>query len=254
LIEAGIVIVYPQYEHSGVGLAWVNGVHASFQDSAFEQWLKQRYENDAEEDYLALTSNSHRYNELLFFATRYDGSVMVPPNRDYTHIQSIMAEYAQRSSRSDVRRDSHLGAALATIELEKVDGVSLDDIVAIRRASDIFEQWRNLLTEAMKQIDNYDVTPTSALVSGVQEIVAEGRAVIEKEIQRSTVWERAKGPIGKCTLSSLAGLVAKGTFDPATAGATLALSFVYDYMSGSKKRGARKALRSHFASFAAQSD
>jgi hypothetical protein len=240
LIEAGIVIMYPQYEHSGVGFSVRDGRGGAFDDSAFEEWLCER-------DQESLIAVSHSYNELLFFATRYDASVITPQGHGYDLILAPIAEFNHRTLRGDQRRDSRLGSALASIECANVDGLSLHDVIAIRRDSAAFETWRGLLSGAMKQIDNYNEAPSSAIVADVCDIVSEGKAIIDKEVRKSTIWDQARGPAGSCILSSLAGVLAKGALDWKTAGATFALSFLYQYVSGGNKRRAMKALRNHFA-------
>jgi len=244
LIENNIVIVYPQYEHTSLG--FYHGSSA-FREDVSEAWISQEC-GKGEEERGRLIFASRAVNELLFFANRYDSAAFLTCDVWEKALES-MIRFANRALRKDEIRDRRIATGLMETELPELDNLTLQDIIAIRRDDATFGAWREALSAAVEKIDHYEDVDFALTLREVREILSEGRQAVKEGTRGTSFWSHAKGPVGKFGLSVASSFIAKGIFDPATAGVTAGLTFLYHYLSGGKKRRAVKALKNHYATF-----
>jgi hypothetical protein len=242
LIKRNVIIFYPQYEHGNLGF----GSHDEFDNEEFEIWLKQQESHLSVEDYMRIEVGYSLVNEMLFFASRYDATLYFP-KEIYGQPFEYLTRFAGKVARKDRKDDSLIQWALAQVELPGLASLPIKDIVSIRRNEETFEDWRSLLRDAIRKIEDPDATSPAALVSEVQAIIAEGQKTVEKTVKKSRLLSSAKKPVGAFTLSGLSYLAATGHFDPHVAAASAGLSFLWGYVTGSSKRKAKRSLKTHFA-------
>jgi hypothetical protein len=258
LIENNIVILYPQYEHGGLGFRR----HRAFFDQQFHDWICDEAEvavpathKDGRMGNYRITYPDRLYGastvvkELLFFAGRYGACPVLPPTSDNLCQAALkyLIQYGKRLASKQEVENMAMADKIARIDIPELKNLPLKDLISIRRNDEVFEEWRTLLATAISDIDNIETADPKEVSVHVRELLRMGQEKVQTVTEKSGFFQTLAGPSVTFSLGVIGAEILKGAVDPATLGMSAGLTFIYQYLAGSKKREAHKALRKHFA-------
>jgi hypothetical protein len=249
LIQADIVLFYPQYEHTGLGFE-----KNAFQDDGFMDWYKRLPPEKRHADPFAASAH-HHVVELLFYFVRNGASAFIDNPKLLPAFESVLAfgralGGTHRVVMADSIESEHRAAmqTLSSISLPTLDALSLRDIVAVRTQADGFEQFRSALREGLLRIDSAASADHGVIREAVNDSLATGRAACEREMEGSSFLSHVHENMASFGIGALAGLMAGDpTLGLATGGATAGLTVLYKYVSGLDDQTARQAVLRHYA-------
>jgi hypothetical protein len=151
--------------------------------------------------------------------------------------------------------DSMLGR-LAAIVVPQDMTLTIEDMVALRKGSDSFDEWRSQLRVALTALDALPADRAEwrqAAALQLRELLAPAAIGIEREVARSTLLSAARGGLGAFTVSAIgttAALTAGGRLVPSlvSGSASGAAGAIREYLKGRAAQRRKQAVLSHYTS------
>jgi hypothetical protein len=258
LIERGVIAFYPQYEHGAAGFP-----QKYFEDPRFCEWYRKSKPRTSSE-ILACQDGHQLVTELLFYGVRNNASCVLD-NPRLVPVFDALLEYGDSGlteltasiENPAIAKKRAVLQRMADLKLPTLEKLSIDDIVSARVDSVGFNEWRRSLQDAIREIESSQQNE-SAVQHAVADALSDGRRKLEREIEKSSFWAKAKDQTAKLVLGSASvgaatQLLLTGTF-AATAGAAVAtaagcagLVILKEWFSERKTRLANAALMRHYA-------
>jgi hypothetical protein len=145
---------------------------------------------------------------------------------------------------------------LAAIVVPQDMTLTVQEMVALRKGSNAFHEWRSQLRVALTDLDALPADQAEwrqAAALQLREQLAPAASGIEREIARSTLLSAARGGLGAFTVSAIgttAALTAGGHLLPSlvSGSATGAAGAIREYLKGRAAQRRKQAVLSHYTS------
>lgn len=255
LVNDGTISFYPQYEHTFIGFP-----QALFKAPDLCKWYGLT-ENRTDHELTIFEYGHHLIIELLFYCNRNQASCLLD-NPALVPILGALVQFGDVGPVGQVSgvenftraRDRNFLQRLVESPLPTLATIAIEDIVAVRRDSEGFNQWRRALRDAIMLIESGQQSEN--IIRGtITDALAEGRNSVQREMEKSGFLARAKDQTAKFVIGSAAvgAAISAMMGNPVSAiplvaaAGSGALFILKDWFAANRDRATQGSLMRHYA-------